>query len=173
MKYIRNTLLLLALTISTYAHAGGIYFPINITDIQSVSKKEHHVYFSLVKNAWFDNFDYPLENCETVKLTIEYKEWRIFDNIMLSIKNIFTFNHGVKELNKNIDKLIQNQDNITILSDVEAFQYHPNNLCHIISKTLDIKNIEQIVINENLTLKNALFLQPQRQISQISNHPKE
>lgn len=159
---------------SSLSFAGGTFFPIQINDIHTVSKKEHIIYFKMLENDNTKNFPYPLESCEQVTLKIEYKEWEWDDKLGLFFENLFTLNSGTRRLNRTISQLKEHVKNNQkfILSDVEAFQYHPNNQCEIFSKALDMEDTLTISFVENQSKEPMIFLQPYRNSSRIESRFK-
>lgn len=85
IKYIIN-LMLFVFAISTSAcYAGGTYFPIKITNIQTILQKEHHIYFSLLQKVGSDNYPYPLDDCKTAILHIKNGKFMIKSRCFLII----------------------------------------------------------------------------------------
>lgn len=71
IKYIINIMLLLAIISTSVFYAGGDTFDIKINNIETISAHKHIIHFKkLQKN---NNYIDSLDNCENIKLTINYK----------------------------------------------------------------------------------------------------
>lgn len=159
MRYLPKYVVVLSLAVFfNIANAGGSYFSVQITDIKTISNKEHHIRFELLKDPIneYSNF----YQCQSVEWIIHYTEWEDFDNFLLTLKNIITFNYGARQLNKTIEKIKNDKNKQYIISDIMAFQTENFNDCKIVSKTLEIT--DHIV-------DGLVMLQPYRQNSLISN----
>lgn len=152
------------------ANAGGDYHHIQITNIQTISKKEHHIIFKTLERENKDDMEYyrqhfPMYNCESVTLKIEYQEWEWDNKISLFIGDLFTLNARVFSLNSTINELkekIKDKSQKFTLSDIEAFYYMPNNNCELLSKTLELHH-------QGTYFKDSNYIQPIRHHSRLEN----
>lgn len=144
------------------ANAGGSYFPIQITDIKTISDKEHHISFVIndTQNWQYDEF----KSCESVDWIVDYQEWEMFHSIILILKNIVTLNHSKRQLTTTIETLKNNNNNknyiILTMGSSGYFQINPNNHCQIFSKNL--------IISEQ-KINNTIVLEPTRHHSKLVN----
>lgn len=143
IKYIINIMLLLAIISTSVCYAGGDTFDIKINNIETISAHKHIIHFKKLQQN--NNYIDSLDNCENIKLTInyKYKESKI-RQVLLFFQLLFwhnEFNNGVKELNKHINHLkanhAQNPNSIYTTDDIEAFKHDTKNSCHIYSKYLE------------------------------------
>lgn len=167
--------ILLSTILSTNtANAGGDYHHIQITDIKTISKKEHHIIFKVLERENKDNMEYyrknfPMYNCESITLKIEYQEWEWDDKISLFLGDLFTLNARVFSLNRTIKSLkekINEKNQKFVLSDIEAFYYMPNNDCELLSKTLELHH-------QGTYFKGSNYIQPIRHHSRLENRPQK
>lgn len=155
---IQGFMVILALCVNT-ANAGGTIFPIQVTDIKTVSDKEHHISFKVnnTQNWQYDEFN----ACESVDWIVDYQEWEIFHKIILTLKNIVTFNYSKRQLNTTIETIKNNNNKNYIILTMGSsgyFQINPNNHCQIFSKNL--------IISEQ-KINNTTVLEPIRHNSEL------
>lgn len=167
--------ILLSIILNTNtANAGGDYHHIQITDIKTISKKEHHIIFKVLERENKDYMEYyrqhfPMYNCESVTLKIEYQEWEWDDKISLFLGDLLTLNARVFSLNRTIKALkekINDKNQKFVLSDIEAFHYTPNSNCELLSKTLELHY-------QGTYFKDSNYIQPIRHHSRLENRPQK
>lgn len=160
---------------SSMAYTGGFYFPIQISEIVSYSKKDHHIKFTMLEKIGNESFSYPLDKCDTITLHISYQEWDKDNKIMSFLADLFTLYGNLRKSNKIIQKLKENinHQNRFLLSDVEAFAHHPNDNCLLYSKTLTISGELHGSFIKNHPDETLTLLQPTRHHSNIDNKFKK
>lgn len=155
--FIQFFIFILAICVNT-ANAGGSIFSVEITDIKTISDKEHHLKFKVLKEPINEYSSFY--NCESIEWIIHYTEWEHFDHFLLTLKNILTFNYAIRKLNKTIETIKNTENKKYMISDIMAFQNENFYDCKTFSKTLEITD---------KTFNDLVALQPYRQHSQISN----
>lgn len=157
------------LSITPTANAGGSYFPIQITDIKTISDKEYQIHFQLLEKVGNDYFSYPLDTCESVTLKIEFQEWELKHKILLFFDSLFNPVINTDYLNQEINKLKTHINKPIIMSDVKAFYYSPHNTCELLSKTIQL---QYSTTNLNGNIQTPI-LQPIRHHSRLENRPQK
>lgn len=150
-SFMKTYLVLLILLISTsqMAYAGGYNFNIKITNIHSLSDDKHLIYFQKLEKIGYDDYPYPLDDCQNIKIIIDYKykeSWvrRIEQFFYLLFKDTSKFDEGVNNLKQNIELLKKYQHKTFNIDDIEAFNHNPNNHCELYTKTIDIPNSDEL-----------------------------
>lgn len=166
---IKALLFILFLSISQTVYAGGMIFPIQITDIKTTSKKEHQIKFKLLEKVGFDGYPYPLDKCDMVTLNIEFREWELHHKIFLFFDGLFNPILNTKYLNQEVAKLKTHLNRPILMSDVEAFYYSPHDDCQLFSKTIQLQ-YTTVHINDK---SDAVILQPIRHHSRLENKPQD
>lgn len=164
---LNHVLLCSVLFLVNVAHAGGMVFPIVITDIHSHSRSHHVIAFTLAQKV---GYDYPLDTCPEVFLTIHHSEWQFDHKLIFFIKNLISFNQQKRRLNHTIATLKSQIHEPFLLSDVEAFQYDPSNPCAIVAK--DIGLLPNIPFAIDGTAQKMTLIQPSRHVSDVKHMPK-
>lgn len=160
---------MLFLGISQTVDAGGMIFPIEITNIKTISKKEHQIKFKILEKVGFDGYPYPLDKCDVVTLNIEFKEWELHHKIFLFFDGLFNPILNTRSLNQKMNKLKTHLNKPILMSDVEAFYYSPHDDCQLLSKTITLQYTTAQVNDKSY----GVILQPIRYLSRLENKPKD
>lgn len=166
---IKALLFILFLSISQTVYAGGMIFPIEITNIKTISKKEHQIKFKLLEKVGFHGYPYPLDKCNVVTLNIEFKEWEFYHKINLFFDELFNPILNTKYLNQEMGKLKTHLNKPILMSDVQAFYYSPHDDCQLFGKTIQLQYTTAHINDKSY----GVILQPIRHHSRLENKPKD
>lgn len=132
-------MLCLLLLFSPMSYAGGNPFNIKIHKIETLAPHKHIIHFKKLDKVGSYNH-YPLDNCENITLTVNYKyQERFYKKVILFLDVLFNPNNhqeNINALNNEISFLKQNINKEFITNDIEAFNHNTNDICQLYSKTL-------------------------------------
>lgn len=140
MPSLIKLLLLSVLTFQSLpSHAGGYYYFIKITKVES-HPKSHTIYFEETPYP-----DYKMhmeggifEDCQTITWTVGKQPMGFFARVWDFFKSLFSTASSSAQLQQNVDYLANHKDKIYEIHDIEAFNYVDK--CHLASNHFDFFN---------------------------------
>lgn len=135
-------MLCLLLLFPSMSYAGGNSFNIKIHKIETLEPYKHIIHFKKLDKIGDIYSHYPLDNCQDITLTVNYKyQERFYKKVILFLDVLFNPNNhqeNINALNDEINFLKQNINKTLITNDIEAFNHNTNDICQLYSKTLNI-----------------------------------